>query len=617
MPKRIGKVKRPVMIWPVLLALIALTTVLFPRTCFGDDLEVTAELEKQQILLDDSVVLTVRITGSAQSIEEPDIPEIEDMTVYSQGRSKNISIVNGKFTAFHEFTYLLTPQKKGSYRIGPVTVQYGGNQSRSKPLTLEVLSRASGSSHRERAKDRESAIPSSGRSRTPGKEIFITNTVDRDTAYVNEQLTMSFRLYRRINLWENPEYIPPELPGFWIEKLPQKRSFEVVDNKRYEVTEIATALFPTNPGEFTIDPARLRVVLETPSRDFFSFFNRGRPVDLETPPIDITVLPLPEKNKPEDFSGSVGSYTMNASVESKEVRMNEPLTLIIEVSGEGNIQTLPPDIAFPENDIFRLYDSKSGITTNVSGSRIRGKKTYERLIVPLEEGSLDIPSLSLDYFNPERGNYEKAVTRPIAIRVLSPLEGTGEEGDYPPYISQKEIKVLKKDIEYIVTTKNPLKNQTDFFVHSPYYFLLHLIPVIAFLAALQVKRHRDRISGDLNYVRRKKALKEATTILKKANRYIKSGDMERFSGEVSRSLNGYFAAKLNRSAAGLTGEQVRSLCEEQKMGKELVSLLADCYGTCDMAKFSGGAIEKQRIEELAKKAERLLAMAEKEFRKIR
>ena len=510
------------LIW---LALMLLFILPIPGSC--DDVEVTIELDRNRIGLDESASLTVNVSGSARSMDDPEIPEVEDLVIYSQGHSKNISIVNGQFTVSHTHTFLIQPQKPGTYRIGPVRVKYGRKKAKSSILTLEVTPQSVPPA-RPGGSPEKSERYSSGvdrKSKTPRGEIFITNTVDSDTIYVNQQITASFRFYRRINLWENPEYSPPSFSGFWMEKLPQKQYFSVVDGKRYEVTEIRTALFPTAPGEHTIDPAGLRVILEDSRRDMFSFFSRGKSVDLETPAIPIRVLPLPERDKPAKFSGCVGNFSIQAKVQESSVRKNEPVTLIVEVEGEGNIQTIP-DIPFPASENFRLYDSTSEVTTGAAGSTITGKKTYERIIVPLAEGNFEIPPLHLSYFNPESAEYRRASTKTIRLDILPGSQRETPEEEYLPFLSRKEIRVLKKDIEYIVSLEGKLQDQTRLLVHSSLYWLFHLIPFAAFFAAVSIKRHRERIQKDIDYARRRKALRESIRILKESRHYLKTGDSD-------------------------------------------------------------------------------------------
>ena len=69
-------------------------------------------------------------------------------------------------------------------------------------------------------------------------------------------------------------------------------------------------------------------------------------VILETKPISVDVRPLPE-DAPVDFSGAVGQFELTASLSEVEGKVNEPVTLIVDITGTGNIETLA-EPALPE-----------------------------------------------------------------------------------------------------------------------------------------------------------------------------------------------------------------------------------------------------------------------------
>ena len=50
--------------------------------------------------------------------------------------------------------------------------------------------------------------------------MFLTATLSKNRAYVNEGVTLAIKFYRRVNPVDTPEYTPPTLTGFWVEELP-------------------------------------------------------------------------------------------------------------------------------------------------------------------------------------------------------------------------------------------------------------------------------------------------------------------------------------------------------------------------------------------------------------
>ena len=87
-----------------------------------DVISVVVELSRDQIGLDEQATLQVTVSGQTQNLPEPDVPELPAFEVYSQGRSSNISVVNGQMSATVTYRYLLVPTKAGSFPIERIGV---------------------------------------------------------------------------------------------------------------------------------------------------------------------------------------------------------------------------------------------------------------------------------------------------------------------------------------------------------------------------------------------------------------------------------------------------------------------------------------------------------------
>ena len=137
---------------------------------------------------------------------------------------------------------------------------------------------------------------------SPGTDdnIFVQAWVDRKTLYQNEQMLLTYSLYTRYDTRYEGFDKEPETSGFWIEEFPMGRDVprETVrqNGKRYVKADVKKlALFPTAPGNYTIQPGTLKVsIREEPQGsnafdEFFSdsFFTGDPPCWLEHPPIVI------------------------------------------------------------------------------------------------------------------------------------------------------------------------------------------------------------------------------------------------------------------------------------------------------------------------------------------
>ncbi|MBI5207600.1 MAG: protein BatD [Candidatus Firestonebacteria bacterium] len=371
---------------------------------YASDISINLTIDKNEITVGEEATLTVIITGKVRSLPDPNIPQLKEFMVYSAGRSESISIINGDISSSTSFNYIIVPKKEGQFTIGPISLNYRDKEYKSRELKITVHSQTSGAdTYNKNIPDDNIHKQNQDKNEESLQDLFIETHVDKKSPYVNEQITLTFAFYQAINLSDTPEYIPASITGFWTEDLPpQRRYYKPIKGKRYLVTELYSALFPTASGEYTIGAAEL-VCNPEDVYDPFSFFS-GRPrksVKLKTKPIKIKVNPLPDKDVPPCFQGAVGNYTLEASVDKTSTRENEPVTLKIVIRGHGNIKTVP-DLELPPeiDENFKKYKSNSSVNVTKNNYNVQGEKTFEFILVPIKSGDISIPQIKFSYFSP-------------------------------------------------------------------------------------------------------------------------------------------------------------------------------------------------------------------------
>ena len=119
---------------------------------------------------------------------------------------------------------------------------------------------------------------------------------------------------------------------------------EVVNGKQYNVAVLKkVALFPQRGGTLEIDPMEVNCVVQMQSRrrsndifdQFFNdpFFGNFSNVNhkVRSEPVKITVLPLPSTNITDGFNGTVGKFSMEAWLDKRQTKTNEPVTLKVKM----------------------------------------------------------------------------------------------------------------------------------------------------------------------------------------------------------------------------------------------------------------------------------------------
>jgi len=595
--KKVFKMKK------VLLLLLVVTfqlSALSFHLVWAQDISISASVDRPQVSLDQQVTLRVVVSGNVSQIPQPQIPGLPDFNIYSSGQSQNISIVNGQISSSVTFNFVLAPKKIGKFTIPPISVQVGGKAFSSAPISIEVVQAAA------QAQAPQQQAPAPGAT----GNIFVTGTVDKQTAYVNEQITFSFKFYRNINLMSNPQYKQPEYTGFWIEDLPpQKTYYEVVNGQRYFVVELKTGLFPTAAGNYTIGSANLVCNVEdfSPPTGFFddsffqSFFSRGKTHTLTTNPIQIKVLPLPQ-GKPRNFSGMVGQYRIEASADKQTVEANQPITLKATISGVGNIKTIS-EPAIEGLTGFRKYNTIPSMNVTKENYVVQGSKAFTTMLVPQTAGKLTIPAVEISFFDPASRSYRTVSANPVSITALP---STKPAAQLPSAFSPQGIKFLGRDIRYLKTSGRLLRKTTPVY-EQPWFIILQLLPLLALLVSFIYSRQYNRLITDIKYMRLHRAFGTAEKNL----RGIKEQDPVKTACAISGVLAQYIADKLNIAAPGLTSAMIEKNLLDRGTDQETVAETLDIISKCDFVRYAPLQAQEQEVRGLAERTKAIINKLEK------
>ena len=585
------------------------------RPSFSKDISFNALVDKTEVGLDDQITLTISVSGNVKSIPQPQLPSLEGFTVYSAGRSQNFTYSGGKIASSVTFNYILAPRKAGKFTIGSAQIVLDGKTYRTDPINITIS-----------AEEEPEAAPAPSQKESvtkkelQGKDLFIETSADKKKAYVNEQITLTFRFYQGVRLFHNPEYFPPSLTGFWAEDLPpRKQYYKVVNGRQYFVQELKTALFPTASGKHTIGKAELKCTIEDLDRflskdpfrmldrDLMSLFRQGKPQVLRSKPIQIEVLPLPEMGKPENFGGTVGNFKLKVSVDKKEVEVGEPITLRMKISGAGNVKSVGKP-TLPELKDFRIYDSGSSENISKKNYLVQGVKTYEMVLIPKKAGKYNLPPLEFPFFEPKTKSYKTLRSEPILITALPGAQASPTE---MAQLSKQEIGQAIKDIRYIKLSASQLKNQGDHLYKNPLFLFFQLIPLLAFAISLRYQKHQKKLNSDVGYARLRRAHKLAKKRLADTKKLISTEKSKEFYGEVAKAMIGYVGDKLNLPAYGLTKDRIEFELSHRGIEKEKVNNLLKLLDSCDYARFAPGSSEVAEMKRFLSLVEKAIVDLEK------
>lgn len=189
----------------------------------------------------------------------------------------------------------------------------------------------------------------------------------------------------------------------------------VIDGRTFTVVELVRPLVATRAGQLTIPETTVDFAFANRfTDDIFSGRVAADRHDAHVTgaPVTLTVAPLPDSNRPSDFSGAVGRFTVTAAADTDSTTVGRSLHLVFQITGGGNLQLIdtPRIAAIHGFRILGMIDAR-GI----------GDRTVTFDIAPTSDSVTAIPAVPFSFFDPDPpGAYRTAVTLPLRLTVTAP-----------------------------------------------------------------------------------------------------------------------------------------------------------------------------------------------------
>ena len=572
---------------------------------------------KKQVVVGEQFQVSYELKGDGKNFEAPNFVNFEIISGPFQSTSSSIQIINGSAsqTKTITYSYYLRALKEGDFTIPAATITVKNKKVKSTTATVTV------------GKSSSAASGSTSTSSGTSKEVFLEAMPNKRTAYLGEQIMLTYKIYYNIPISNLSISKAPSYSGFWTKDVTDnngvlQQSSTVKNGHEYHVATIQEiVLIPQKAGTLTIDPLDItclaQIRTERPRQQgydpFESFFGdvmgtsyTNVKKDMKSQPINIVVKPLPIADKPASFSGAVGQFTFNSRIDKTEMKSNDAFTITYTVSGKGNIDLLDiPRPNFPPD--FEVYDPK--ITTNAKSNSygISGTKTAEYVVIPRVSGDFSLQPMEFSYFDPSKGKYTTLTSDGYELHV----ERSANEGSSGIIYAggQEAIKVVGNDISHIKTIADLHRSGMLLFA-SPMYFLLIAAMIAVFALAMILHKRINRFNQNQVLVRNRKATKIAKRRLKNARSYLKIKDQNHFYEELSQALWGYISDKLNISRSQLSMDTVREMMSGKNVPEDIVNQFIDLLNSCEFARFAPGDPDK-KMEDLYQKGIEVITKAEK------
>jgi len=300
----------------------------------------------------------------------------------------------------------------------------------------------------------------------------------------------------------------PGVPQYQYNFLEQEVEFK--DDKKW---------LPTNkPGLFKILACKhvvipLNAEIITLGKYVLQYGTRYQPrMPIFTQWEKITILPLPENNKPDNFNMDVGKFSLEINIpkHSKLIQSNV-FTLQIVLKGTG-WEPRASDIELSNiTSRYQVIDKQTKVETNYSHNQLAFSRYYNFKLLTHQSGKMKIGPLNYIYFNPKSKEYENAVSNILKINFHPGLTNTNISTIriLPP----NKYKPVNLNVEYGFPGFNYAYKIDPF----PLFVLLVLLLLLPILYYFGWKR-RIKLNSKLNYLRFKK-FKELKNFINKQHNH--------------------------------------------------------------------------------------------------
>ena len=574
--------------------------------------EVTLSLtaDRDSVSPSQRMQLELTVSGSdAGSASKPEIEGIEEFELLGKSSGTQIYVTGLTLTKSKSYSYTLRPLTSGATVRLRAKVTEDGKEHVSNIVEVELVKSSGKSAPPTTTTPRQRRGPFGlddpffgGRGQKSYREddFLVQTSVNSKSVYAGQEVIYHLDFYRAINLWTPPRFSLPDVKGFWSVTLPKserrKNQSQTIGGRQYLVTQITLLLYPLSSGAVTISEGSV----------FFQPEPFSSQLSLPSEQVEIEVLPLPDEGKPQDYSGLVGNFSINAWLKETSAKEGEPLTLTVSISGRGNLHNIPKPAA-PRLEGFKLYEPERGDEFDLTASGSSGSRNFTYILIPKKTGELSIGKFRSNYFDPVKKEYLQIATKEIKLNVMAgekPTEATTQK-------TRREVEKLSSGIKHIKPDVTELVEEGTEYYKRPLFYLYPAAVIAALITFWFYIKRRRRFAADSRRARSVNAKRRAAKSFKKAAEHMNEGSQDLFFGEMTQGLRQFLADKCDLEEARLTTEEIAEVLSNVNGSSGFDKRFATLLDECDMARFAPGERDKREMQNLLKEAVTIVEELEK------
>ena len=405
---------------------------------------VTATVDKNPVMLDEAITLTVTAEGDAEREAFDSSVLLSDFVVGRTSVSSQTSIINFDTRRTTTWSTTLFPRKVGTFTIPAFTIE----GQKSAPVEVRV-------------------IPVQQGDNAPARDYYVSTEVNNDSVYLQQQLRYTVKLYLSSQI-ERGSLQAPELENAQIQQLGDDKQYtELVNGRRYQVVERNFAVLPQQSGTFTIrGPVFSGEVIAPNTNQRFGFFNRTQTINRVGPDVQVEVKPIPAEVDyhwlPSDF------VQLDEEWQSDTFTVGEPVTRTLTLTAVGVVEEQLPEIEQIYPPDFKLYPDQANSASAEKDNRLIVQRTESVAMIPTKAGSYIIPEVRVPWFNVSTGKTEYAKLPSRTVNVIaaagqsSPVSpGQSSPALTPPQLQTDQPQLAEDQVPAQPATAETAPNEWD------------------------------------------------------------------------------------------------------------------------------------------------------------
>ena len=355
----------------------------------------TASVDRDTIGLNETFTLTLRYDEQINTTPDYELLQ-KDFDILNTRSGTQMSIINGSMEASTEWKIALAPKRIGTLLIPSFSIE--GAVSDAIEITVD------------------------GKSRSPqnaDNNVNVEVETSKDSAYVQEQIIVTLRLYTTISL-SGMELSPLQIKDALVMQLDEKQYQTKINGRPGAVIETRYAIFPQQSGELVIPSLLYQVAVDSGHRDIWDRFygnSQNNILRLRTDEQRLNILPAPASHSNNWLPATNVSLSEHWSLSPDALKVGEPVTRSITIKADGLTAGQITPLPTPRVNGLTFYSDQAQTDDQKTPQGVTGSRIETIAIVPTKAGDFTLPEVKVDWWDSASNTLRTATLPAVTLQV--------------------------------------------------------------------------------------------------------------------------------------------------------------------------------------------------------